>query len=169
MTVSPHVHVCSRVGIEHDAESRGVTAAALGDTLGMRRRLLFLSRNETTGSEGVVPAFRERGWDVSVLAPCEESLTSLERQAYDLVIMEITHPGPGGYALCEELRRRSRIPLLLLVSNAARKDIVQGLDKGADAYVVEPFNMRELLVRAEALVRRAAGWSGNQPDVAGAA
>ncbi len=59
--------------------------------------------------------------------------------------------------MCDALRRLSRAPLLLIVSSAASADIVQGLRRGADAYVVEPFDMRELLVRAEALVRRSEG------------
>jgi len=123
----------------------------------MGRRLLLLSRNQTIGAELIAPAFRSRGWEVFISAPTSEDLKEVDKRAHDLVIMEITRPGPEGYALCEELRRRSRIPLLLIVSAVAKKDIVEGLNRGADAYVLEPFDLRELLVRAEALVRRAKG------------
>ncbi len=122
-----------------------------------RRRLLILSREQTVGMQAVAPAFRSRGWDVDISDLSTEALKSMKKWPYDLVIMEIAHSGPEGFALCEVLRQRSLVPLLLVVSSAAKNDVVQGFHRGADAYVVEPFDVRELLVRAEALVRRAEG------------
>jgi DNA-binding response OmpR family regulator len=122
-----------------------------------QRRLLVLSRGQTVGVQAVAPAFRSRGWDVDVSDMTTESLELVKKWPYDLVVMEVIQPGSEGFALCDTLRQRSRAPLLLIISSAARSDVIQGFRRGADAYVVEPFDMRELLVRAEALVRRAEG------------
>ena len=122
-----------------------------------RRRLLVLLHDQALGTEVVAPAFRSRGWEVHLAHLTEAALEDVKESTYDLVIMEINQPGPASFAFCDALRRYSRAPLLLIVSQAARKDIVQGFRRGADAYVVEPVDLRELLVRAEALLRRAEG------------
>lgn len=122
-----------------------------------RRRLLILAENQVLANQIIPPAFRSRGWEVDRTEEVADALRLLGDRSYDLIILEVLHPGSDGYATCDALRRLSRAPLLLIVSSAASADVVQGLRRGADAYVVEPFDMRELLVRAEALVRRSEG------------
>ncbi|MCD6289843.1 MAG: response regulator [Anaerolineae bacterium] len=123
----------------------------------MQRRLLFLSRNQTDGAEMVPLAFQNRGWEVDTASPTVEAITSLQRHSYDLVIMEVARPGSENMGLCGVIRQHSQVPLLLLVASVARGDVIEGLRRGADGYVVAPFDLRELVVRAEALVRRATG------------
>lgn len=122
-----------------------------------RRRLLILAKNQMLTNQVISPAFRSRGWEVDRTEEVAEALELMGDHAYDLIVLEVLHPGSDGYATCDALRRLSRAPLLLIVSSAASADVIQGLQRGADAYVVEPFDMRELLVRAEALVRRSEG------------
>jgi len=132
-------------------------AAGSGESRMRRRRLLILSREQTVEMQAVALAFRSRGWDVDISDLSTEALESIKKWLYDLVVMEIAHSGPEGFALCDVLRQHSLVPLLLIVSSVAKNYVIQGFRRGADAYVVEPFDMRELLVRAEALVRRAEG------------
>ncbi|GAB4557617.1 MAG: hypothetical protein Kow0047_02090 [Anaerolineae bacterium] len=122
-----------------------------------QKRALVLLRERAEMTKAIAPALRSRGWQVSVQELSEESVESLEPQAFDLIILEIVSAGSAGLALCETIRKRSKTPLLLILSTATSGDAIQGFYRGADAYVVEPFDMRELIVRAEALVRRAAG------------
>ncbi len=122
-----------------------------------RRRLLILAHEQTRVLQTVHFAFQSRGWIVDMAAPTVEILGLAKRRPYDLVILRIVKPGAEGFAWCEAFRQRSHVPLLLIVSPAVRKEIVYAFDKGADAYVVEPFDLRELLVRAEALIRRSEG------------
>lgn len=122
-----------------------------------RRHLLILADEHARAMQAVRSAFQGRGWTVDTLTPTLEALGSIKRWLYDLVIMQITQPDMGNFALCEALRQHSRVPLLLIVSPAISREIIYAFHKGADAYVVEPFDLRELLARAEALIRRAEG------------
>ncbi|MUH00987.1 response regulator [Scytonema sp. UIC 10036] len=79
---------------------------------------------------------------------------------YDLLILDWMLPGKTGLEICQELRREGKTtPVLFLTAKDTLDDRVQGLDVGADDYLVKPFELRELLARVRALLRR----SGSQP------
>lgn len=76
-------------------------------------------------------------------------------EPFDLLLLDVMMPGLDGYAVCRELRQRGReMPVLMLTAKALVDDRVQGLDSGADDYLVKPFSLRELLARVRALLRR---------------
>jgi DNA-binding response OmpR family regulator len=77
-----------------------------------------------------------------------------ERLKPDLVILDLMLPGKDGLAICRELRRFDRIPILILTAKGESIDQVLGLEMGADDYVVKPVEPRVLLARIEALLRR---------------
>lgn len=80
---------------------------------------------------------------------------------YDLLVIDINLPGMSGLQLLKQIRARSVVtPVLLLTARDAVSSRVEGLDSGADDYLVKPFDLDELLARAGALIRRAAGHSG---------
>jgi len=73
----------------------------------------------------------------------------------DLILLDIMMPSLDGYAVCAELRRLSNpVPILMLTAKGQVEDRVQGLDVGADDYLVKPFSTEELLARVRALLRR---------------
>ena len=73
----------------------------------------------------------------------------------DLVLLDIMMPRLDGFAVCAELRRLSNpVPILMLTAKGQVEDRVQGLDAGADDYLVKPFSTGELLARVRALLRR---------------
>ena len=75
---------------------------------------------------------------------------------YDLLILDWMLPGKTGLAICQELRRQGiTTPVLFLTAKDTLDDRVEGLDAGADDYLVKPFELRELLARVRALLRRA--------------
>jgi DNA-binding response OmpR family regulator len=74
---------------------------------------------------------------------------------FDLILLDVMMPGLDGYAVCKELRRRGRtMPVLMLTAKGQIDDRVDGLDSGADDYLVKPFSLKELLARVRALLRR---------------
>lgn len=76
---------------------------------------------------------------------------------FDIIILDINLPSMDGYHVCQELRARGqRLPILMLTARDSRKDVVHGLDLGADDYLTKPFDLDELLARVRALLRRAA-------------
>jgi DNA-binding response OmpR family regulator len=72
----------------------------------------------------------------------------------DLLILDLMLPGMSGLELCREIRRKYDVPILVLSARAEEIDRVVGLELGADDYVTKPFSMRELLLRAKAILRR---------------
>ena len=71
-----------------------------------------------------------------------------------IVILDVGLPGIDGFAVCREMRARSRVPILMLTARDEEPDRVVGLEVGADDYVTKPFSPRELVARMKAILRR---------------
>ncbi|GAB4458761.1 MAG: hypothetical protein OHK0037_03060 [Elainellaceae cyanobacterium] len=112
--------------------------ASLAEALAMQRYLVDIVRDG------------EAGWEKAQSA------------AYDLILMDVTLPKLDGLRLCERLRDRGcGAPILMLTARDTSLDKVLGLDAGADAYMVKPFDLQELLAQIRALLRR--GQTGASP------
>lgn len=94
-----------------------------------------------------------------------QGLTAVREQHPDLVIMDVMMPELDGWETCRRLREFSQVPVLMLTAKVQSKDIVTGLESGADDYLLKPFNMDELMARIRALLRRVP--SPNRPVTAG--
>jgi two-component system KDP operon response regulator KdpE len=92
-------------------------------------------------------------------------LEVVREQLPDLVILDVMMPELDGWETCRQLRTFSTVPVLMLTAKAQAKDVVAGLDSGADDYLAKPFNMDELSARIRALLRRVP--SPNRPVHAG--
>jgi heavy metal response regulator len=107
-----------------------------------------------------IAAFIRRGlmeelYTVDVVHEGDEALETLLAAQYDALILDVRLPGRDGYSVCRELRARGdRTPVLMLTARDTVDDRVQGLDAGADDYLVKPFAFKELLARLRALTRR---------------
>lgn len=75
-------------------------------------------------------------------------------ETYDLVILDVMLPGMDGFAILRELRKSSRVPVLMLTARGEDVDRIVGLEMGADDYLPKPFNPRELAARVRAILRR---------------
>jgi DNA-binding response OmpR family regulator len=87
-------------------------------------------------------------------------------EAPDLLLLDINMPGQTGFQVCEEVRKRSRVPVMMLTVRGEEEDLVRALDLGADDYLNKPFSPRTLLARVKALLRRA-GMEASSPVAAG--
>ncbi len=88
-----------------------------------------------------------------------QALTLLQKRAPDLLILDIIMPNMDGITVCKQLRGDARfvsLPILFLTAKGSTDDVVEGLDAGADDYVVKPFELAELRARVYALIRRGA-------------
>jgi two-component system OmpR family response regulator len=98
---------------------------------------------------------REEGHASDVAATGEEALWMAEAAPYDAIVLDVMLPDLDGFAVCKELRARGQwTPVLMLTARDAVADRIQGLDTGADDYLLKPFAFTELLARLRALVRR---------------
>ena len=98
---------------------------------------------------------RAEGHDVEVAADGLDGLRRARERTFELVILDIMLPGIDGIAVCRRLRATAQVPILLLTALGGTDERVNGLDAGADDYLVKPFAYEELLARVRALLRRA--------------
>lgn len=97
----------------------------------------------------------EQGYAVDAVFSGREALEWAEATSYDLIILDILLPEMDGLTVCRELRSRdNRTPILMLTARDTVDDRVNGLDSGADDYLVKPFAFKELLARLRAMSRR---------------
>src|SRR3954467_9147742 len=97
----------------------------------------------------------QEGYTVDLAATGDEALALAHLHDYESVLLDVMLPGIDGYEVCRQLRRRDRwLPVLMLTARADVADRIQGLDAGADDYLVKPFDFGELLARGRALIRR---------------
>lgn len=96
----------------------------------------------------------------------DEMHALLEKNQFDLIILDVMMPGQDGLSLCQTLRKTSSIPIIMLTAVTEDVDRILGLEMGADDYLSKPFNPRELLARIKAILRRTQhGESAGQPAV----
>lgn len=97
---------------------------------------------------------RREGFDI-ILA--YDGATALERWAEhepDLIVLDVNMPKVDGFTVCQRIREKTNTPIILLTVRGEEDDIVYGLDLGADDYIVKPFSPRQLVARANAVLRR---------------
>ncbi len=94
------------------------------------------------------------GFEVSMAQDGGKGVTEFERFAPDLVLLDIMLPVMDGWAVCREIRSSSKTPIIMLTAKGETFDKVTGLEMGADDYVVKPFEIKELLARIRAVLRR---------------
>lgn len=114
----------------------------------------------------LVSAYLEKeGYTVVSAFDGDTALEIFEREAPDLVVLDIMIPGLDGLALCRIVRERSRVPIIMLSARSEEPDKLVGLELGADDYVTKPFSPRELVARVRAVLRRtrAAGEGEGEP------
>lgn len=108
------------------------------------------------------------GYSVDTAYDGQEGQDLAELTSYDLIILDILLPVKDGLEVCRDLRRRRvHTPILLLTARDSVDDRVQGLDCGADDYLVKPFAMRELLARLRALLRRQQPYKNARLEIGG--
>jgi DNA-binding response OmpR family regulator len=116
---------------------------------------LLIIEDEAPMRTALVETLKAEGYRVLAAADGPAGLELGCSEPFDLVLLDVMMPGLDGFALCRELRKRGRtMPVLMLTAKGQVDDRVQGLDSGADDYLVKPFSLRELLARVRALLRR---------------
>ena len=96
----------------------------------------------------------EHGFLVASAEDAADARVKLASFAFDLIVLDLMMPGESGLSLAADLRRRSGVPILMLTAMGEPEDRIAGLEKGADDYMVKPFEPRELLLRIGNILRR---------------
>lgn len=100
---------------------------------------------------------KEKGYGVIDIYDGNIASSALKEKSYDLVIMDLMLPGRGGDELIRELRGYSKVPVIVLSAKSMVETRIEMLKSGADDYIIKPFDLDEVLVRIEAVLRRVSG------------
>jgi len=118
---------------------------------------LLIVDDEATILETIDHRFRKEGFTTFLADSAEEGMRLFKRVKPDMVILDILLPKRSGLDLCRAIRRENQTPILFLSAKGDDADRIQGLEIGADDYVVKPFNLTELTARVKAILRRSTG------------
>ncbi|MEG4496482.1 response regulator [Microcoleus sp. F10-C6] len=116
---------------------------------------ILLVEDDTITVSLLTQALNSHNYNVNAAADGETALHLVQAYDYDLIVLDVLIPKLDGISLCRKLRSSGcQMPILLLTALDSSNDRVQGLEAGADDYVVKPFNLEELIARIRALLRR---------------
>ncbi len=122
-------------------------------------RILLVEDNARL-AEALLEALTDQLYVVDVVKDGEFAWDQVKANAYDLILLDVMLPRLDGISLCQRLRQHGySLPILMLTARDTSTDKVNGLDAGADDYVVKPFDLQELLARIRALLRRGSSTS----------
>ena len=96
----------------------------------------------------------KEGFDVRIAADGGKAIAEFQKSVPDLILLDIMLPVMDGWAVCAKIRETSKVPIIMLTAKSEVFDRIQGLEMGADDYIVKPFEMKELLARINAVLRR---------------
>lgn len=115
---------------------------------------ILLVDDETTILETVENKLRKEGHTVFTAESAEDGMRLFKMVRPDLVLLDIMLPQRSGFDFCRAVRRDSSTPIVFLTARASEDDRVQGLEMGADDYIVKPFSLAELAARVKSVLRR---------------
>jgi len=115
---------------------------------------ILIVEDEQAIADNIQYALETEGFETRSLLSGMQVLPLLDREAIDLIILDIGLPDVNGLELCKQIRKSHGLPIIFLTARSAEIDRVVGLEIGADDYVVKPFSPRELSARVKAVLRR---------------
>lgn len=120
-------------------------------------RVLLIEDDVMIG-ESLQAGLRDAGYAVDWVREGNHAMPALAHEKYDLLLLDIGLPGTDGISILTTLRTmRNPVPVMVITARDALEDRIQGLDIGADDYLVKPFELAELMARMRAVIRRHAG------------
>ncbi|MEA5447079.1 two-component system response regulator RppA [Leptolyngbya sp. CCNP1308] len=126
---------------------------------------ILLVDDEVELADPLSRLLNREGYEVDVATDGESGCDLATQGSYDLLILDWMLPGLSGLEICREVRsRQDATPVLFLTAKDTLNDRVDGLDAGADDYLVKPFELRELLARVRALLRRSPNLDASPPS-----
>ncbi len=120
----------------------------------MQQKLILIVEDEAKIAEAVEAYLNKRGYNTAISGDGRDALDKFAVLCPDLLILDLNLPLISGEDVCREIRKKSRIPIIMLTAKSLEDDKVNGLVMGADDYMTKPFSPRELVARVDSLFRR---------------
>ena len=121
----------------------------------MGKRILLVD-DEPLILKGLKYTLEQEGYETDSAMDGEEALAKFETGAFDLILLDVMLPKLDGIAVCQRIRERSDIPIIMLTAKGEDMDKILGLEYGADDYMTKPFNILEVKTRIKTIFRRTA-------------
>jgi DNA-binding response OmpR family regulator len=116
---------------------------------------VLVVEDETSIRNGLCDVLLFRGFSVEAVEDGKLALAALQRERFDLVVLDVMLPELDGFSVCERVRAGGdQTPVLILTAKGSEDDILRGFELGADDYVTKPFSVRQFAARVQALLRR---------------
>ena len=110
---------------------------------------------------------QEAGYEVAVANDGVEALSLFAGERYDLIVLDIMLPKIDGYGVCEVIRQKSNVPIIMLTALDGEESQIKGLDLQADDYITKPFSPKELVLRVNNIIKRAYRDDNNRISIDG--
>ena len=120
----------------------------------MGKRILLVD-DEPLILKGLKYTLEQEGYETDSAMDGEEALSKFEAGSFDLILLDVMLPKLDGIAVCQRIRERSDVPIIMLTAKGEDMDKILGLEYGADDYITKPFNILEVKARIKAIIRRA--------------
>lgn len=123
----------------------------------------ILVADDETNITDVCARYLEReGFRVLTASDGEEAIALWQAHSPDLIVLDLMMPGRSGWQVCEAIRDRDEVPIVMLTARGEEMDRIMGLTLGADDYMTKPFSPRELVLRVKSILRRVEGRKGTE-------
>ena len=122
----------------------------------MAKRILLVD-DEPLILKGLKYSLEQDGYQTDSAMDGEEALEKFFSGEYDLILLDVMLPGLDGIEVCQRVRERSNVPIIMLTAKGEDMDKILGLEYGADDYMTKPFNILEVKARIKTILRRAGG------------
>lgn len=117
---------------------------------------ILVVEDEVAIREGLLDLFVFHGYEVEAAADGTQGLALALSGRFDMILLDVMLPGVDGYAICNAIREQDRSqPIIMLTAKSSDEEIIHGLSLGADDYVTKPFSVTQLVLRVQAVLRRA--------------
>ena len=117
------------------------------------KKILLVEDNETI-TMGLKYSLEQEKFEVDTAKNVVTAKSKIKKQDFDLYLLDIALPDGEGYEICKYVKEKGNYPVIFLTAKDEETDVVQGLDMGADDYVIKPFRTRELISRINSVLRR---------------
>ncbi len=119
----------------------------------MAKKVLIVD-DEKLIVKGIRFSLEQEGMQVECAYDGEEALSMIQKNTYDVILLDVMLPNLTGYEVCQQVREFSDVPIIMLTAKDDDMDKILGLEYGADDYITKPFNILEVKARMKAIMRR---------------
>lgn len=120
----------------------------------MNKTKILIVDDDTNIAELIALYLQKEGYDTQEVYTGKKAVEAFSNYSPNLVLLDVMLPEMDGYDVCKEIRKTSKVPIIMLTAKCDVFDKVLGLELGADDYIVKPFDPKELIARVKAVLRR---------------